>query len=290
MNAFRFLPIAVLVVLLCAPSPASEGSPQAVNEKSFQAPNNVTVKVRMQAPYDMDTPLQVICYFKHKKSGDKTLGAAVELDEKLGGVIALLRNQGEFVGDELETLVLTPPEGTIKPKRLLLVGLGDEDNFSLETLERVGRVSFRMAANLGVERVAFAPLLRDQGNSKFGTGDVERAVTRGMLLAYDSDKRLQDKNMAKTFTLQDWVAEAGQQYFTDTVSGAQKGIEDAATKIDCSEFSPRCQPEVEGRRSSATPLSFVNTLPQRRHLRNQQQSAHFLREGLVLDPDGEDGR
>ena len=238
MKAFHPLLIAVIAVLLCAPSPASEGSPQTVNEKSIQAPNNVTVKVRMQAPYDMDTPLQVVCYFKHKKLGDKTLGAAVELDEKLGGVIALLRNREEFVGDELEMLLITPPEGTIKPKRLLLVGLGDEDKFSLETLERVGRVSLRMAANLGVERVAFAPLLRDQGNSKFGTGDVERAVTRGMLLAYDTDKRLQKENMAKPFTLQDWVEEAGQQYFTDTVSEAQKGIGDAATKMDSRRSAP----------------------------------------------------
>ena len=140
----------------------------------------------MQAPYDMDAPLQVICYFKHKQSGDKTLGAAVELDQKLGGIIASLRNRGEF-GDPLETLLLTPPEGKIKPKRLLLVGLGDEESLSLETLERVGKVSLRIAADLGIQRVAFAPLLRDQGNSKLGTGDVERAVTRGMLLAYDTE-------------------------------------------------------------------------------------------------------
>ena len=39
----------------------------------------------MQAPYDMDAPLQVICYLKHKKSGDTTLEAAVDLDKKLGG-------------------------------------------------------------------------------------------------------------------------------------------------------------------------------------------------------------
>ncbi len=133
MKRFRLLSLVVLLFLAGA-APAAEKSSQQVAEKSFQAPGNVTVTVRMQAPYDMDTPLQVICYFKHKKSGDKTLGAAVELDQKLGGIIASLRNRGEFVGDQLETLLLTPPEGTIKPKRLLLVGLGDEDSLSLETL------------------------------------------------------------------------------------------------------------------------------------------------------------
>ena len=189
MKTFHSLSLVVLLLSAVA-ALAVEKSSQGDTEKSFQAPGNVTVTVRMQAPYDVDTPLQVICYFKHKETGDKTLGAAVELDKKLGGIIASLRNRGEFVGDELETLLLTPPKGTIQPKRLLLVGLGDENALSLDTLERVGKVSLRMAAALGVRRVAFAPLLRDQGDCKFGTGDVGRAVTRGMVLAYDADKRL----------------------------------------------------------------------------------------------------
>src|SRR5689334_9830453 len=44
---------------------------------------------------------------------------------------------------------------------------------------------------VGATPVGFAPLVRDQGNSKLDTGDVGRAVTRGVLLAYDTQKRLQ---------------------------------------------------------------------------------------------------
>jgi hypothetical protein len=237
MKLVHFLSLVMLLFLAAAAS-ADEKATQGVIEKSFQAPGSVTVTVRMQAPYDMDTPLQVICYFKHKESGDKTLGAAVELDQKLGGIIASLRNRGEFVGDQLETLLLTLPEGTIKPKRLLLVGLGDEESLSLETLERVGKVSLRIAADLGIQRVAFAPLLRDQGNSKLGTGDVERAVTRGMLLAYDTQQRLQKENMAKAFRLEAWIEEAGQDYFADTVPGVQQGIADATARIAARNPSP----------------------------------------------------
>ena len=105
--------------------------------------------------------------------------APVELDKRLGGVIASLRERGEFVGERLETLLITPPRDSIKAKALLLVGLGDESSLSLELMEAVGRVSLREAARLGASRVAFAPLIRDQGNSKLGTGDVETAVVRG---------------------------------------------------------------------------------------------------------------
>ncbi len=228
MKLNRFLPMAVVLVLVVlAASARSQDEKNVVKEKALDAPNGLIIKVRMEGPYDADTPLQIVCYFKHKKSGDKTLGAAVELDKKLGGVIASLRNRGEFVGDGLETLLLAPPKGTIKPKLLLLVGLGDEESLSLERMERVGKIALREAAKLGVKRAAFAPLLRDQGNAKLGTGDVEQAITRGLLLAYDTEKRLQKEGLAKSFTLEEWVVEAGPDYFDDTVKGVQKGIEDA---------------------------------------------------------------
>jgi hypothetical protein len=94
-------------------------------------------------------------------------------------------------------------------------------------MERVGRVSVREAARLGVSRVAFAPLIRDQGSAKLGTGGVETAVVRGMLLAYDTEKRLQKEGLAKEFTLEQWNVEAGPAFFDDTVVGVQKGIEEA---------------------------------------------------------------
>ena len=169
----------------------------AVKEASLDGPGGLKLTVRMQGPYDADVPLQVVCYFKHKATGDTTTGAPVELDKRLGGVIAALRDRGEFAGDELETILLAPPEGAIKPKSLLLIGLGDEETLSLERMERVGRVALREASRLGARRVAFAPLIRDQGNTKFGTGDVAKAVVRGVLLARDTESRLQKQGLAK---------------------------------------------------------------------------------------------
>jgi hypothetical protein len=94
-------------------------------------------------------------------------------------------------------------------------------------MERVGRAALREAARLGISRVAYAPLIRDQGNSKFGTGDVAEAVLRGVLLAYDTEKRLQKEGLAREFTLEQWNVEAGAAFFDDTVAGVQKGIAEA---------------------------------------------------------------
>src|SRR2546430_11945105 len=198
MRTIKLAPLAVVLCVVGALSGAE--APAAVKEKALEAPHGLTIKVRMEGPYTADVPLQVVCYFKYTPEGAKKMsGAPVELDKRLGGVIASLRERGEFAGDQLETLLITPPRDSIKAKALLLVGLGDEDALSLKLMEGVGRVALREAAQLGVSRVAFAPLLRDQGSKKLDTGDVETAVVRGMLLAYDTERRLRKEGLSKEF-------------------------------------------------------------------------------------------
>jgi hypothetical protein len=202
-----------------------------VKETVLEGSNDVKIKIRMEGPITAETPLQVVCLFKHKESGDKMLSTAVDLDKDLKGVITSLRNRGEFVGEALETLLIVPPAGTIKPQRLLLIGIGDESSFSLERMEAVGRVAVREAARLGASKVAFAPLVRDQGNSQFGTGDVGQHVIRGLLSAYDTERRLQKEGFAKPYTLEEWEEEAGPAFFDETVEGAKRGISEAKTTI-----------------------------------------------------------
>src|SRR5262245_53013922 len=112
----------------------------AVKEVAIDGTESVDIKVRMEGPYTADVQLQVVCYFKFKESvASRLSGAPVELDKRLGGVINSLRSRGEFAGERLETLVLNPKAGSIKAKVLLLVGLGDESQLSLDTMEQVGR-------------------------------------------------------------------------------------------------------------------------------------------------------
>jgi hypothetical protein len=229
----------LLAVVILAGLAWADETQDKVKEKALDAPSNVKVSVRMEGPYTADVPLQVVCYFKYTPEGVKRMsGAPVELDKHLGGAIGSLRERGEFVGDQLETLLIIPPKDAIKAKALLLVGLGEEDALSLKLMEAVGRVSLREAVRLGVSRVAFAPLIRDQGNSRLGTGEVETAVLRGMLLAYDTEKRLQKEGLAKAYTLEQWNVEAGPTYFDETVTGVQKAIEQADEAIKARRADP----------------------------------------------------
>lgn len=208
-------------------------------QTKLAGPDGVSVVVRMQGPYDADVPLQVVCYFKWTAASDgRMAGAPVELDRRLGGLIGSLRSRGEFVGEALETLLIDVPKGAIKPRRLLLIGLGGEATLSLDTMERAGKAALREAVKLGATKVAFAPLLRDQGNDKFGTGDVETAVTRGVLLAYDTERRLQKQGFAKEYALGEWAVEAGPAYYAETVAGVKKAITQAAKAVKDRDTKP----------------------------------------------------
>ncbi|MDG3004930.1 M17 family peptidase N-terminal domain-containing protein [Paludisphaera mucosa] len=211
----------------CVAAPAQD----AVREEALQAPGGLPVKVRMEGPYTADVALQIVCYFRHKPAGDVTKGAAVELDRHLGGVVAALRDRGEFAGEALETILIVPPKDAIKARSLLLIGLGDEGSLSLERMEQVGKVALREAVRLRADRVAFAPLIRDQGDSRIATGAVAQAVARGAFLAYDTEKRLQAQGLAAPWTLEGWEVEAGPAYFDETVVGLRKAVEEAGSAI-----------------------------------------------------------
>ncbi|MDB5339775.1 MAG: leucyl aminopeptidase [Planctomycetaceae bacterium] len=219
----------LLAIALLAVGPAlAEESNKPPAETKLTGPEGVSLIVRMQGPYDADVPLQIVCYFKRTPNSDaRFVGAPVELDKRLGGIIESLRARGEFIGDELETFLLDAPAETIKPKRLLLIGLGDEASLSLERMEKVGRVALREAVRMGVAKVAFAPLIKDAGNNKLPAGDVENAVVRGMLLAYDTEKRLQKQGFAQPYTLDTWVIEAGPTYYDETIAGVKKAALEA---------------------------------------------------------------
>src|SRR5437868_8416529 len=113
------------LIVLAASLFAPIADAQEVKEKAFDAPHNVKIKVRMEGPYTADVPLQIVCYFKYTPEGVKRMsGAPVELDKRLGGVIAALRARGEFAGDRLQTVCITPPNSSIQANALLLTGLG----------------------------------------------------------------------------------------------------------------------------------------------------------------------
>jgi hypothetical protein len=194
-------------------------------EKTFEAPHGLKVSIKMVGPHTEPTDLQIITLFKHKASGDTYQGAAKDTDEHLHGILSALRNRGEFVGELGETFLFTPPNGSIPAKRFMVIGLGEEKDLSLDSLRVVGRIAAREAVRLNARHVAWAPVIRDEGNTVVGVGEGDRAFIEQMLSAYDTEKRLQAEALAPAFSIEDLVIEAGPTYFDDAAKQVGEGIE-----------------------------------------------------------------
>jgi len=191
----------------------------------------LTLSIKMVGPYMQAADLQAICLFKHKSTGDTYQAAAKETDEKLGGVLSALRNRGEFAGEMGETILFTPPKGLIPAKRFMVIGLGDEKDLSLETLRLVGRVVAREAVRLKAKDVAWAPVIRDEGNTAIDVGEGDRAFVEQMLSAYDTEKRLQAQGLAPEFRIETLVIEAGPSFFDSAVKQVGEGIASATASL-----------------------------------------------------------
>lgn len=179
MNA-KSLTMSLLAACFVAATGAADST--APKENVFVAkPLGIKVSIKMIGPYTQPADLQIICLFKHKATGDKYEGAAKETDSHLGGLLSALRNRGEYVGELGETFLFTPPKGSIPAKRFMVIGLGEEKDLSLDSLRVVGRIAAREAVRLKAKHVAWAPVIRDEGNSTIEVGDGDRAFVEQML-------------------------------------------------------------------------------------------------------------
>jgi hypothetical protein len=201
-------------------------------------PLGITVSIKMVGPYMEAADLQIICLFKHKSSGDIYQGAAKDSDEKLGGLLSALRNRGEFVGELGETILFTPPKNSIPAKRFMVIGLGEEKDLSLDSLRVVGRIAAREAVRLQAKHVAWAPVIRDEGNSTIDVGEGDRAFAEQMLWAYDTEKRLQAQGLAPKFSIESLVIEAGPTYFDGAVKQVGEGLETVSADLAKRDTSP----------------------------------------------------
>src|SRR6201987_6296406 len=110
-------------------------------EKTFDAPRGLKVSVKVIGPYSEPADLQIICLFKHKASGDTYQGAAKDTDQHLHGLLSALRNRGEFVGELGETILFTPPSGSISAKSFMVIGLGGGKDLSFDLFLVGGRIA-----------------------------------------------------------------------------------------------------------------------------------------------------
>ncbi len=106
-------------------------------------------------------------------------GATGAVDKALDGAISSLIAAGEIKGKSNEVTVVHTL-GRIPPKRVLIVGLGKQDKFKLDSVRAAVAVACKAARRAGARRVA--TILHGTGAGGISPADAAQAVTEGAML------------------------------------------------------------------------------------------------------------
>lgn len=233
-NFFKTLILAICLIPVFATADTTQTSknlPALGSKETVGKLNGVEIEVLVQSPSGQATPLQIVCVFEYA-DGDiytsppalpKELNGMVHVDEALKGLITQLRKTNKFEGRLLETLLITPPENTIPAKKLLIIGLGNRNDFKPEIMRLVGATGMREALRLGVSSYSHASDIKDAGISS-PTADVTGYVIQGAIEAYRTQMYLKKQNASDALTVNKITLLSGPAYFADSKAGIKKVI------------------------------------------------------------------
>lgn len=204
--------------------------------KNWGSVEGISMIGLVQGPSSAETQLQVACVFEYT-DGDifnapalpANLNGLIHLDEALKGELTKIRQTGQFQGHTLETILITPPAGSMSAKKLLLVGLGDRNKFTSDLMTSVGEVAAREAMRLGVSNFAFASDLKDAGIDS-PTALVAGNVVRGIVHANRSETYLKEHKLSTTKKLEKVYLLAGPAFFETAGGGILEAISEAKKK------------------------------------------------------------
>lgn len=230
LNRFRYSHLIIILITLNSfAQTASIGS-----TSTWGKVDGVAINGLVQGPSAAEADLQVACVFEYTE-GDifnppalpANLNGMVHLDDALKGIITELRKNGKFTGHSLETLLITPPKGTLASKQLLLIGLGDRNTFTPDLMISVGSTAMREALRLGVSNYSFASDIKDAGIDS-PTALVATNVVLGSFEAYRTQTYLKEKKLADYKPLTKVTLLAGPAFYN--VAG--EGIKNAIAKLN----------------------------------------------------------
>lgn len=105
-------------------------------------------------------------------------GTAAALDDALKSQLSTILTQEDFKGKRNETLVLYT-YGLVPAKRILLVGLGKRESFTLDRIRQAASTAVRKARDLGLSEVTVAFF---DGNGTVTRTQAAEAIAEGTLL------------------------------------------------------------------------------------------------------------
>lgn len=117
-------------------------------------------------------------------------GATGAVDQAMSGAIRELIADGDFQGKRGEIAVLYP-RGAIPASRVAVVGLGPQDQFTLESVRHAAAAAAKKARDLGVK--SFSSIVHGGGAGGYALEEAAQAVVEGTILGLYRYQELKNK-------------------------------------------------------------------------------------------------
>ena len=143
----------------------------------------------------------MLAVFLRQEKSLPSKSVVAQLDGRLDGRIRDYLDSGDFSG-ALNSTALVRTHGAIQAPRVLLVGLGKPEAFTIDALRQAGATAATAARRLGVSSVAFVSPAGD-----VEPGEVGQALTEGALLGlytlkkYKTASDNEDKNNLRELSI-----------------------------------------------------------------------------------------
>jgi leucyl aminopeptidase len=109
------------------------------------------ITTALTAPDALHTPLLVLHVFQRDR---ETVGFVAKVDQLYDGAISRVLQSGDFSGRRNETLVIYPPSAELGIRRVLLVGAGKREEYTVERLRSAVGTAVRVAERMAIRELA----------------------------------------------------------------------------------------------------------------------------------------
>lgn len=136
----------------------------------------MNIKVVIGDIAQIDADVLIVNLFEGVK---KPSGATGTIDELLGGLINQLISDGEIKG-KLNEITLIHTMGKLNAQRVIVVGLGKQEKFNVESIRQVSAVAARAARKAGAKQIA--TIIHGAGAGGLEIEKAVQALTEGTIL------------------------------------------------------------------------------------------------------------
>lgn len=174
---------------------------------------NINIHIVTWDAVTAEVDLACGCFFEHEINHAPIKGGLADLNHALNGKLLYIREQKLFSAIRFETLLINHPQQNLQSEKVLMIGMGNPEEWTVADTSKAVQIAFRTANQLAVKSVAFAPSILDTGLNI--QTDLSSVLLDALLEVCDAQLELEKLGLVKPNTVETWYFGAGDHQFEE---------------------------------------------------------------------------